>query len=427
MSGSWPKTSLAVRMRSNARLLGLGITAELRRPGLRLLGLVGALGTAAAAWGLASVAPATAIYLTAWLGRIYGVLACLWLGYAANRDLHERDGALFHSKPVDGARWVFLGWAVGVTAWLILLGLAFAAAALAQLPHAGGVSLAAHGWGLLRSVPLVAGPATLAYALSRLMRSPLGGIIVVFAWFCALAGLQYIPMYLQPDLSQNRLLYVGAAAFLLGLAALLVERARRGELRRPLPGVLAVTLLALLAGAGAAQAYRSAPGRDSAHSLGDMISRQYIQRGMRVPGFWLPDGRGGLVRTAPYEGKLLLVYLFAANDLDAARTLPALDRIAREYRDRGVQPIGVCLSPDQGDAAALVRTSGYDFPIAGDPGTLKTAPPESPVAIAYDVKSLPLLVITDRQRRVRETHLELFYDIAVLRSWVEQRLAEEPE
>ena len=155
---------------------------------------------------------------------------------------------------------------------------------------------------------------------------------------------------------------------------------------------------------------------------------QHIEPGQQVPGFWLPDGRGGLVRTKDHRGKVLLIYMFAADDLIAARTLPALERIAKEYDGKGVQPIGVCLSPDHGDGAALVRTGGYRFPIGSDPTTLKTAsPPESAVATAYDVQLLPALVVTDRRRRARQVLTGLPVDLALLRKLVDERLSAEPE
>src|SRR5438105_12231120 len=45
--------------------------------------------------------------------------------------------------------------------------------------------------------------ATLCFALSRLLRSPLGGLLILFIWFCAMGGAQFIPLYLRPDYAQN--------------------------------------------------------------------------------------------------------------------------------------------------------------------------------------------------------------------------------
>jgi hypothetical protein len=244
-----------------------------------------------------------------------------------------------------------------------------------------------------------------------------------------MAGLQFIPGYLRPDFTQNLFLFLSAGAFLLCLAAFVVERLRRGELRRPLAPAVALLATLLLTGAGANQAYQAMPaisanGRD----LADRIALQNFQMEKPAPGFWLPDGKGGVVRTAAYPGRILFIYLFAADDLDAARTLPALDQLAGELGSRGVQPIGVCLSPDRGDGWALARTGGYRFPIGSDPSTLKSAsPPEAAVTTAYNASILPLLIVTDRRRRVREQRNDLPMDAIALRQIALRRLREEPE
>jgi hypothetical protein len=416
---------------STLRLLRLGIAAELRSPALRIIGVVGALGAAAIASMQGVLAGSSAIYLTEWLSRVYGIIIALWFGYAANRDQNEQDGAVFRCKPIDGARWVVVAFGSGLGAWLALLALAFLGGALAQLPQAGTVSLAAYGWGYVRAALLVIGPATLSFTLSRMMRSPLGGIITVFGWFCALAGRQYIPLFVQPDYTQNRPLLLAVAALMFVICALLVERARRGELRRPMGAVIAVLALILAASGAAAHSYRVAPTPESLFgpdaALAPAISGQYLQDGEKVPGFWLPDGKGGIVRTAAYPGKILLIYLFPADDVDAGRTLPAMEAIQKEYGPRGVQVIGVCFSPDHGDGPALARTGGYHFPIGTDLSTVTTSPPYAPVLTAYNVQELPLLVVTDRRHKARNIAREPYYDVMSLRRMVELRLAAEPE
>lgn len=416
-------------LRGAARLIRLGISADLRSPGLRLAAVVGALGVAVYAWNQGSMVGSAALVLSSWLGRVYGVAACLWFAYAAIRDQNDQNGAVLRSKPVDGTRWVFINWTGGMTVWLILLGGAFLAAALAQLPHAGALGLRAHGFAFLRSAALLVSVATLSFGLSRMLRSPLGGIITVFAWFCAMAGLEFIPGFLRPDYSQNSLLFLAAGAWVLALCALLVERFRRGELRRPLAPLAALVALLALTAAAAAHAIGQTPQAIAAPAgMWAQMSRQYLRLGSRVPGFWLPDGSGGTVRTADYPGKILIIFLFAAEDLDAARTLPAMEVIRKEFGDRGVQPIAVCLSPNHGDGRLLARAGGYAYPIGIDLSTVKaSAPPESSIAIAYDAQNLPKLVVTDRRRRARAILFDPFYSVEQLRLAVEARLAEEPE
>jgi peroxiredoxin len=416
-----PKAALPVFV----RLLRLGIVAELRNPAIRLLGVAGFLACALFAWQQEGIAAMTALGLAAWLSRAYGVGACLWLGYAAIRDQNEQLGGVLRSKPVDGAHWILLNWATGMGLWLLLLAGAFLGAALGQLRSAGAYSLMAHAAGFFQAAQVVGFAGTISFAMSRMMRSPLGGILTLLAWFCTLAGFGYIPLYLQPDYTQNRPTYLAAAALLLAIAGLFWERIRRGELRRPAGPLAVVLALLALTGAGATHAYQVTPKPvPTEPSIWDQISLQNLAEGRRIPGFWLPDGKGGLARTATYPGKVLVVYLFAGSDPEAGRALAALADVGREFKDQGVQPIGVCISADHGDGALLARTGGLGFPIGSDLSTVSSGKSGSAVQSAYDADSLPMLVITDRRRMVRVINRSPYIDAAELRQLVQEQLQE---
>jgi hypothetical protein len=409
------------------RIIRLAILAELRNPALRLLGVLAAIGAAAYAWQQGPAAASTAVVLTGIAGRGFALACCLWFATGALRDQDSQLGAVLRSKPVDGGRWVLINWATGIGVWLALLALLFLAAALAQLPAAGVNSLAAHGVALVRSSVTMVVVATVGFCLTRVTRSPLGASIIVLAFLCVMAGLQLVPPFLRPDYSQNTLLFLASGAVLLALTGFFVERFRRGELRSPAFSIVGLLLCAGAAYGGGSQAYQaSQPPAEG--SVPDVIALQHLETGRRLPGFWLPDGRGHTVRTADYPGKVLMVFLFAADDLEAARTLTGLDVIAREYGSRGIQPIGVCMSSDKLDGAALSWTGGYRFPVASDRTTTKTtSPPESSMAVAYDAQVLPMLVMTNRHRKVVEVLKEPSISHERLRALVEQRLREEPE
>ena len=409
------------------RLVKLGVMGELRNPAFRLLAVVFAVGAAIYAWNQGPLAGNTGLFFSMWAGRVFAVAACLWFATGAIRDQNAQLGAVLRSKPIDGARWVMIIWATGIGLWLVLMGALFLGAALGQLVPAGFNSLLAHGIGFVRAALVMVPIATLGFGLSRLSRSPLGAAVVVLALLCVLAGLQFVPQFLRPDYTQNLALFAGAGLVLLALAALLVERWRRGELRKPLLPAVGVAAALLLATGGAALAFRAAqPPKDG--TVEDMISRQYLEKGKRIPGFWLPDGRGNIVRTADHAGKILFIYLFGGDDLEAARSLQALDVLQRENRNRGVQVLGVCFSTDRGDGAALAWSSGLSFPVGTDPTALRTATgAEGSVATAYAVQALPVLVVTDRRRRAQEVLIDPSYDVDRLRALLNQRLSEEPD
>jgi hypothetical protein len=416
-------------VRRTLRLVRLGVVAELRNPALRLLGAAAFVGAGVFAWNQGAMAASTGVTFATWLSRVFGIAACLWLAYSAIRDQNERGGAVLRSKPVDGGYWVFLNWASAIIVWLILLLAPFLGAAIGQFAHQGGLSLYVHGWSFLRAAVVVASVGTLSFSLSRMMGSPLGGIIVMFAWFCAMAGLEFVPTYLQPDFAQNAVLFVPAALTVLALAGLFVERLRRGELRRPLVPLAVLFGLVVVTGSGAAHAYRRTPSLyEERPSVWSRIALQHLQAGQRVPGFWLPDGKGGVVRTADHHGKILFVYMFDALDLNSARALPALETLQREMGPQGVQVIGIALSRDHGAALALGRTGGYSFPIGADLATVNAGtPPESAVAVSWNAQLLPGLVVTDRRRIVRAVLNEPIFEISTLRRLAHERLAVEPE
>lgn len=414
-------------MGRDLRLIRIGVTGELRNPAFRLLGVVLAIGAGIYAWQHPGLPGSTAVFLATWGGRVFALACCLWFATGALRDQNHQLGAVLRSKPIDGARWVWVTWATGIALWLALMACPFIGAALAQLPSSGLNSLGAHGLGFLRAALIMVPLGTVAFGLSRLSLSPLGATVVVLAFLCVLAGLQLIPTFLRPDYTQNLALYLAVSLLLLALCGLVVERFRRGELRRPLLPVMAVLGAAALAYGGGSMAYQAAQ-PPAEGSVQDLMSFQYLEAGKRVPGFWLPDGRGGRVRTAMHHGKILLIYVFAADDLDAARSLTTLDRIQREFKDRGVQVLGICLSTDRGDGPSLALTSGFSFPIGSDMTTTKTAgTPESVLALAYKAQNLPLLVLTDRRRQVRDVRNEYTYDLDTLRAAVQARLTAEPE
>jgi hypothetical protein len=411
------------------KLIRLGIVAAARNPAMRLLAAVGAVSAGVVAWNTGGIPGSAAVAFASWFTRVYGICAVLWCGYAAVRDYSETTGAALRSKPVDGAQWVLVNWATAMAVWLILPGIAFLLAGLAQAWFVGPVSLLSHGVGFLRTAAAVLILATISFSLARMMRSPLGGVITMFAWFCAMAGMRFIPAYLIPEYTQNRLLYAGAAFFMLILAAFLVERHRRGELRAPAAALVGLVVALSLAGAGAALAYRSAPGmRPDERSLWEQMRRQHLTVGKQAPGFWLPDGRGGLVKTSAYRGKILFVYLFSADDLESGRTLAAFDKLTTELGGKGIQPIGICLTPDRGDGWALAAAGGHRFPIGTDLAVINPpAAPDSPMADAYYAQILPMLVVTDRRHRVVDLLTEPSYDIERLRGLARLRLEPEPD
>src|SRR5262245_15129847 len=128
---------MLTRLQANLRLIGLGLRAELRNPGIWVPAVLAGLLFVALGWNARDVAPTQSVILSLRLGQAYGLAAVLWFAYRAIRDQDHQLGAVLRSKPVESARWVFLNWATGAALWIALLAIAVIAVTVVQLPTAG--------------------------------------------------------------------------------------------------------------------------------------------------------------------------------------------------------------------------------------------------------------------------------------------------
>jgi hypothetical protein len=420
--------SPGVWLQRSARLLWIGVRTELRSRPLRIAAAATGVVTAGLVLLAGALPGSLGLLLTAVLGRLYAFFACLWLGrwVAAAERSGRRE--FLAARPVDGADTFLIAWATGLSLWLALLAVPFLLAALLQLPGAGLAAPGTYLAGYFRAAAIVALLGTFSFALSWLLRSPMGAVATVLFWFPSLLGVPGLPDWLRPETTRAFLPLAALAGMLLVTAGWFVERRRRGELRRPLGPALALGALAVAVVAGGVQASRPpAPMFQVDRALADRIRGQQLVVRQRAPGFWLPDGKGGVVETSAQPGKILLICLFDPQEPETVQHLALLERLHREYGARGVLPIGVCISDDPNDAAVLAH-GGYHFPIGWD--RLESAPGRpvhSAVADAYGADSLPLLCVTDRRRRVFSVLPDPSPDLRALRSLVEKHLKWEPK
>jgi hypothetical protein len=102
----------------------------------------------------------------------------------------------------------------------------------------------------------------------------------------------------------------------------------------------------------------------------------------------------------------------------------------RQYGARGVLPVAICLSEDNGAAATFATGEQLSFPMVSDWGTYHGSrlQESSPLAVAYQAAHLPRLVITDRRHRIRTILEDLdTYEGSAFEDALHERLAEEPD
>lgn len=415
-------------LQRSSRLVALGMQNELRKRPYRLVLLLVAITSALVAITNARSASFTAVWLAETLGRPLGLLSCLWFGRYACRDLVRGNQTVLRTRAVDGAYLAGIQWATGVGLWLLLLATAFLPASAVQLPFSGPSAVASHLVALGRTALTISSMGSIAFALSRLLRSSAGGLITAAVWLLALSG-ALVGRIVQPEYTQNSVVLALGAACLWCAAVLLVERRRRGELRRPaVPAAVVAALFLGTAAAGARTVARQSPPDTLVLQAG--IAEQSLQERQPLPGFWLPNGRKEWVKTSDYPGKALMVYLFEPGDLGAAPALDALDNIQRQYGPSGIQVIGVATSKDSGSVWSTVSQGRYHFPVGLDLSGADTntgkASAGSALLRAYRAEQLPWLVVTDRSHLVTTIRGGTGVGPDLLRRIVEERLSAEP-
>jgi thiol-disulfide isomerase/thioredoxin len=127
------------------------------------------------------------------------------------------------------------------------------------------------------------------------------------------------------------------------------------------------------------------------------------RRGEIAPDFTLEVIHGGdpgnRIRLSELRGKVVLLDFWASWCVPCREQMPVVDRIAARYTDKGVVVVGVSTSDRRADAVAFLRSSSVSYPCVFDEG--------SRVGTAYDVRSLPGLVVIDRQGRVSAVRTRL--------------------
>lgn len=139
-------------------------------------------------------------------------------------------------------------------------------------------------------------------------------------------------------------------------------------------------------------ARQAAPRADDADLFRDMSFLRQAKRA-EAPGVFLKTLDGGERSPARQEGKIVLINFWATWCQPCVREMPAIERLYRKYKARGLEIVAVSL--DQGGAEevrAFAGKLGLTFPILLDPGHEARA--------LYKVRGLPTTYLVDRKGRV---------------------------
>jgi mono/diheme cytochrome c family protein/peroxiredoxin len=113
-----------------------------------------------------------------------------------------------------------------------------------------------------------------------------------------------------------------------------------------------------------------------------------------APALDLRDTAGGRRTLADFRGRVVLVQFWETTCVPCLGKLPHLERVADEYRGRGLEVLPVCLDATDGEQvrAVAARHAG-NLPVYLDaPGTARAL---------YDVSALPAACLIDREGRMQ--------------------------
>lgn len=107
-----------------------------------------------------------------------------------------------------------------------------------------------------------------------------------------------------------------------------------------------------------------------------------------APDFALKDAEGNTVKLEDYRGKVLILHFWATWCPYCKRLQPGLDKLYREYKDQGVELLGISLREDEdADPQKALTDRGHCF---------KTLLDGEKVAAAYQVRGTPTTFFIDR-------------------------------
>ena len=101
---------------------------------------------------------------------------------------------------------------------------------------------------------------------------------------------------------------------------------------------------------------------------------------------------GGNISSQELRGRVVMLDFWASWCQPCREEAPVLAQVYGEYRDRGVEFVGVNLWDNAGDAEVFLQHQGHDYPNGIDEG--------GKIAISYGVRGIPEKFFIDREGRI---------------------------
>ncbi|HSC70065.1 MAG TPA: TlpA disulfide reductase family protein, partial [Candidatus Methylomirabilis sp.] len=113
---------------------------------------------------------------------------------------------------------------------------------------------------------------------------------------------------------------------------------------------------------------------------------------MKAPAVVGADLEGQSLRLEDFRGRVVFLNFWATWCIPCRQEMPAMERLYREFKSRGLVVLAVNFQEDAGAVKAFVRDLKLTFPVVLDPA--------GAAATAYLVRGLPATFLIDRNQLV---------------------------
>ena len=153
--------------------------------------------------------------------------------------------------------------------------------------------------------------------------------------------------------------------------------------------MLVLLLPAFLLQLAFAACSRSRPSPQSGH--GTMNMEIQPKKLSRLPSFAFQDLSGHVVSSDQFSGKVLLVDVWATWCPPCKQEMPWFQELYEQYRDQGLEVIGISIDPNPADARRFVQELGITYTMLHHPEVMQE----------WGLLGLPTTLVVDREGNIR--------------------------
>jgi len=127
------------------------------------------------------------------------------------------------------------------------------------------------------------------------------------------------------------------------------------------------------------------------------VSASPVSIGERAPDFALSTLAGENLRLSEYRSEVVVLNFWASWCNKCRDAMPTLNSLFTQYQNAGLQILAVGVDGDSQKAHQFVAAAGVSFPVLADTE-------KGTASRMYDLGSMPMTVLIDREGNVRHIH-----------------------